>query len=421
MPVDVLMVGTGEYTTGFGASAGSDKRRGVVALVTLDLRARGVVRAVHMAGSDGSKLPAIRAHVEAELRGAYPATFAAADALAMTTHPEDGVRDGAAYKAALAALPRGSAVIIFTPDDTHFAIAMDAVAAGMHVLVTKPIVLTLAQHRALAAAADAAGALVAVEVHKRWDPIYSDARDRLRSLGDFAYLNAYMSQPKAQLEVFRAWAGKSSDISYYLNSHHVDMSEWVYGDRARPLSVVARASTGVGAALLGRPVEDTIALLAEWENVPSGARGTAVYTASWAAPRADVHSQQRFHCMGHGGEVTVDQAHRGYAVATDAAGFSSQNPLFFRYTPCDGRFAGQQSYGYRSIEDFILAVQKIAAGAAAARDFDASLATVHTTQQGTAILEAGRVSLDSGGAAVDIVYADGGLHPTALKLRTAAA
>jgi hypothetical protein len=187
--------------------------------------------------------------------------------------------------------------------------------------------------------------------------------------------------------------------------------------RAPPLSW----STGVGAALLGRPVEDTIALLAEWENVPSGARGTAVYTASWAAPPADVHSQQRFHCMGHGGEVTVDQAHRGYAVATDAAGFSSQNPLFFRYTPCDGRFAGQQSYGYRSIEDFILAVQKIAAGAAAARDFDASLATVHTTQQGTAILEAGRVSLDSGGAAVDIVYADGGLHPTALKLRTAAA
>ena len=29
-------------------------------------------------------------------------------------------------------------------------------------------------------------------------------------------LYAYMSQPKLQLETFRAWAGKSSDISYYL-------------------------------------------------------------------------------------------------------------------------------------------------------------------------------------------------------------
>jgi D-galacturonate reductase len=118
--------------------------------------------------------------------------------------------------------------------------------------------------------------------------------------------------------------------------------------------------------------------------------------------------------------VTVDQAHRGYAVATDAAGFSSQNPLFFRYTPADGFFAGQLSYGYRSIEDFVLAVRSIAAGAAAARSFDASLATVHTTAQGTAILEAGRMSLDNGGATVDIVYADGGLHPTSLKLRAAA-
>ena len=277
------------------------------------------------------------------LGGAYPASFGAPGALDCSTFPADGTIDAEAYRAALAALPRGSAVIIFTPDDTHAEIASAAVEAGMHVLVTKPIVKTLAGHRALAAAAAAAGALVAVEVHKRWDPFYTDARDRLRTLGDLGYLNAYMSQPKAQLEVFRAWAGRSSDISYYLNSHHVDFSEWCFGDRARPRSVVARGSTGVGAALLGRSLEDTITLLADWENLPSRERGTAVYTASWVAPSADVHSQQRFHCMAHRGEVTVDQAHRGYSVATDAAGFASANPLFFKYTPAEGRFVGQAS------------------------------------------------------------------------------
>ena len=31
-----------------------------------------------------------------------------------------------------------------------------------------------------------------------------------------------MSQPKLQLSTFKAWAGLSSDISYYLNSHHID-------------------------------------------------------------------------------------------------------------------------------------------------------------------------------------------------------
>ena len=34
--------------------------------------------------------------------------------------------------------------------------------------------------------------------------------------------------------------------------------------------------------------------------------------------RSDVHSQQRWFYMGHHGEISVDQAHRGYTVATDA-------------------------------------------------------------------------------------------------------
>lgn len=41
------------------------------------------------------------------------------------------------------------------------------------------------------------------------------------------YFSSYMSQPKFQLETFRAWAGKSSDISYYLNSHHIDVHCWI--------------------------------------------------------------------------------------------------------------------------------------------------------------------------------------------------
>jgi D-galacturonate reductase len=47
----------------------------------------------------------------------------------------------------------------------------------------------------------------------RYDPVYSDARARAREqLGEFNFFNAWMSQPKSQLETFRAWAGKDSDI-----------------------------------------------------------------------------------------------------------------------------------------------------------------------------------------------------------------
>jgi len=50
--VNVLMVGTGEYTTGYvgGKAADSDKGAGVVALTMFDLRRRNKVDRVGMCG-----------------------------------------------------------------------------------------------------------------------------------------------------------------------------------------------------------------------------------------------------------------------------------------------------------------------------------------------------------------------------------
>ena len=136
-----------------------------------------------------------------------------------------------------------------------------------------------------------------------------------------------MSQPKSQLETFRAWAGKDSDIrrvvysdlfrnakpdhgtysvgcrvSYYLASHHIDISCWILQGKAVPTRVVASAATGIAT---GEPyncvpqTEDTITLLVDWQSLTSSRhRGTAVYTASWTAPQnSGVHSAQRWYYM----------------------------------------------------------------------------------------------------------------------------
>lgn len=229
-------------------------------------------------------------------------------------------------------------------------------------------------------------------------------RDRIRELGDFSYFSSYMSQPKSQLETFRAWAGKSSDISYYLNAHHIDFHVWAVSHMARPRRVYAAASTGC-ARRRGLDTEDTISLTVTWENLESGNLATAVYSASWIAPKSDVHTQQRFFYMGHHGELNVDQAHRGYSLAAHEHGVASLNPLFMKYAPDDrGRFVGQGGYGYRSIEAFILAAAEIRGGNAAAADFEGKLATVRETSLVTAILEAGRRSLDHGGRVYEITY-----------------
>jgi D-galacturonate reductase len=401
----VLMVGTGEYTTGYvhNAASGSDKRAGVVALSLFDMRRRGKIGSLSMAGTNGSKFPRIRRHLHDAIARVYKGLDVSFDSF-----PGDDVpSDTAAYLAAMDELERGDIVIVFTPDDTHFSIALQALDRGLHVLIAKPIVKTLKEHRALVEAARRNGVLVAMEVHKRWDPIYADARDRIRQLGEFSFFSSYMSQPKSQLQTFRSWAGRS-DISYYLNAHHIDFNVWSVSQFARPLSVTAMASTGV-AKSAGIDAEDTITVGTQWENIKSGSLASAFYTASWIAPKSDVHSQQRFYYLGQKGEVQIDQAHRGYTLATDANGFSSPNPLFMKYTPdAQGYFSGQSGYGYRSIEAFVDAVEQIRAGLAKPADFHDRLATVDDTVLVTAILEAGRRSLDSGGLPVQIEYAESG-------------
>ena len=143
-PVAVLMIGTGEYTTGFGAnSSQTDKGAGVVGLTMFDLRKRGYVGDLHMAGVNGTKLPAIRAHMKSVIGGLYPKSDFD---FSLKSYPEDDKVDPKAYLTALDALPKGSAVIIFTPDDIHFEQALAAVERGHHVLVTKPVVKTLDEH-----------------------------------------------------------------------------------------------------------------------------------------------------------------------------------------------------------------------------------------------------------------------------------
>lgn len=82
-----------------------------------------------------------------------------------------------------------------------------------------------------------------------------------------------------------------------------------------------------------------------------------------------------------------------------------------RYTPdANGYFAGQTGYGYISIARFIEAAAAVNSGTKniAYYEQEGVLALASKTLAVTAILQAGRLSLDKGGAAVDIAYDDHG-------------
>jgi len=413
---NVLLIGAGEYTTGFvhGQGTKSEKKCGVVALVHFDLRKRGLVGdRIGICDITGKNWTAIRTFFKRMIDDKYKGLSSKFEAF-----PDESVDlDYNAYKAAIKSFQPGDICVIFVPDNLHCQIAAESIAHGLHTMVAKPITQTLEEHQLLVKKAKEKNVLLCCEYHKRFDPCFSEAVMKMRKCGDFAYYNSFMSQPKVQLETFKKWAGRSSDISYYLNSHFMDVHTWAMQGKGRPVFVTATAAKGVSKKVIGVDAEDTIAVMCQWEN-NSGTIGSAVYTASWAGCKADCHTQQRFYYLGHSGEVGVDQCRRGYHSAHDeleGSGYRNNNPLYMRYIPNgQGEFAGQLGYGYVSFERFVDAVNKIHGGAQPV-DFNKSdLATAENILFNTAILEAGRKSLDNGGCRVNIVYNDDGSLSTAI-------
>lgn len=75
-----------------------------------------------------------------------------------------------------------------------------------------------------------------------------------------------------------------------------------------------------------------------------------------------------------------------------------------------GKFNGQSGYGYKSFEVFIESARKVNLGEATSPSFDDTLATLATTFRTTAVLEAGRKSLDE--HRVVLLKYDNQEHPT---------
>ena len=89
-------------------------------------------------------------------------------------------------------------VVIATPNDTHAPLASDALRAGKHVVLDKPMALDLAEARALIALADASPGLLSVFHNRRWDSDYlavKQAHRRRRDRRGGAFRIAYRPLP----------------------------------------------------------------------------------------------------------------------------------------------------------------------------------------------------------------------------------
>lgn len=172
------------------------------------------------------------------------------------------------------------AVVIGTPNALHHPQALAALAGGKHVLIDKPMAVTVAQGEEIAAAAEAAGLTVLVGHMWRYRDEVIAARDRIAagSVGRPVRTRGYgihAGWGPAGWFTDPALSGGGALID--MGIHAIDTARFLLDD---PLPV--RVTASIGTAYGDYAVDDDGVVLIEWSN---GVR--SVVESGWWQPRLD--------------------------------------------------------------------------------------------------------------------------------------
>ncbi|MEN9539585.1 MAG: hypothetical protein RLZZ126_1820, partial [Pseudomonadota bacterium] len=171
--------------------------------------------------------------------------------------------------------PQG--VIIATPNQLHWPVALDCLQRGVAVLVEKPVTDGVPEARLLVEAQERTGVPVLVGHHRRHNPIVKRAKAIVESgrLGRLvtAHAQATFLKPDAYFDV--AWRRQKGGGPILINLiHDIDMLRFLMGEVS---SVQAMGSH----AVRGFEVEDSAAAVVRFAN---GALGTVLLSDTVTSP-----------------------------------------------------------------------------------------------------------------------------------------
>jgi predicted dehydrogenase len=149
--------------------------------------------------------------------------------------------------AALLADPAVDAVVIATPNDTHADLACQALAAGKHVVVDKPLAPTLVEGDRIFAAAAAAGRLVTVFQNRRYDADFLCLRHLIQQgeLGEVMEYHAHYDRLRPQVQDrWREWDRPGAGIWFDLGAHLADQALSLFGPPDSVLADLGRQRPG---------------------------------------------------------------------------------------------------------------------------------------------------------------------------------
>jgi predicted dehydrogenase len=223
-------------------------------------------------------------------------------------------------------------VSVCTPDFAHAEPALAAANAGKHVLVEKPLALSVAEVEAIRAAAQRNRVKVMTQFSHRWVPAYQQTKDLLAAgdLGTPVLAYARKNNPIFVPTEMIRWAGQTTP-SWFLSSHDIDLVCWWFG--SEPEEVYANA---VRKVLVARGIDTPDAIQAQ---VRFAGGAVATFEACWIYPNTFPSMPDSFiEVITTDGVIHLDRKREQIEVSTAKAFKYPRNLL--AYTFADGEVHG---------------------------------------------------------------------------------
>ena len=264
-------------------------------------------------------------------------------------------------------------LFVATPDHLHVGPILDALDAGCDVVTEKPLCLTTADADRIIAAANEAQRIVAVDMHKRYDPFVREMMTNAQEkYGQINRVRAVLEEPLAvSTEVF-AWVEKSNPFAY-VGCHWLDVVHHYL--KVKPVSVFATGQKNLllhwdehhkqiakrrdtpPTAFKRRDAIDAWDSLDVAVTYDDGMRGD--YNNNWINPAEfEGAVNQEIEVYGIYGRGFVDQQDRGFRETVTGDGSRTRNPTFGGRVQNEGGNVELFGYGKASIAAALLAIMR---------------------------------------------------------------
>ena len=208
--------------------------------------------------------------------------------------------------------PSIDCISIATPDFAHTEYAIAVLNAGKHLLLEKPMAMTVSDCKKIISARDSSRKKLMINYHNRWYPAFIAGKKAIASgkIGKPVCGNFVLSDTISWVEENMKWAERSGP-EWFLMTHIADLAFWMIGDK--PVEIFAMAREG----LLKSKGFLTRDLVKAEMKMESGAvihfESSWVLAKNWRNPLNDMWAT----IQGEKGRIDMNSDYENFAITTN--------------------------------------------------------------------------------------------------------